>query len=539
MNFPKYKIEIYNTSNVLIHTLEPDKGAEVLSIHTMETLNAVGSFNFTVTNGPAGVYPLSGVRENWRVKIYGGNNTASTLLSYGKIKKITSALDDNGYIRGFEGKNRTEILERRQKTNKMYQAEHADHIPSQVCSDLSLSSSSTADTNPFSHLIRTETYLDLMKAVSDYWVSAGTQLKKDFYIDATDTLIWKNRPLRTAGVSTLTLGNNILSYNVIRDALVVRNNITVYGAARSAVPINKDDYTDSLTNWTAIAGTLSLDATAPPAGTYWIRCDTDGASLCNIYRIFNESINIRDINNVSFYLAIGLGISSIHVKLLAPDSSNYYQSHIGVIGTGSGSTFYTLPLGPESEYIAVENPNGSWDASGSPNWWNIQGIAFYAQYVSGAAAILIDKMFFHPYRFSSSVHDDTSIAAYDQQDAEFTDNNLTSNAECEVRAQTLLYQLKDPITRVDLQCEGDVNLLIGDRLPLTIPAEEISAVNFDIVASEHNFVPAKENAWTTTIRTVDSGNIRVLPSASHGEAVNNQIKNLKLVTTDLYSRIVK
>ena len=86
-----------------------------------------------------------------------------------------------------------------------------------------------------------------MQQISDYWVNAGTKLQKDFYVDKDEVLQWHDRPLRTgANVETFTYGegNDFQSYSLKYDILPIKNKITVYGAAKAPVPLNKGDWTD-------------------------------------------------------------------------------------------------------------------------------------------------------------------------------------------------------------------------------------------------------------------------------------------------------
>jgi len=65
------------------------------------------------------------------------------------------------------------------------------------------------------------------------------------------------------------------------------------------------------------------------------------------------------------------------------------------------------------------------------------------------------------------------------------DDNLRSDAECESRANTLKAKLKDPTTQIDVLTTLNLNILIGDRLSMTIPAEGIAAANYDVLSVEH------------------------------------------------------
>jgi hypothetical protein len=527
---PKNRIELYDISDTLKYTLD----AEAMSIHTRDVLTSdIGTFNFslpTVKGVPPYLY--GDVDVNWKAKIYLGYDaiSASDLIMTGKIQKIGAPLSkDQGYVRVFEGKSLGEILERRFKTNKCWVSIDAHDIVVDIANDLSLGTGEiAADATDETITVQTESYFDLLKRVSDYWASAGVQVKKDFYVDVNNNLVWKTRPIRTAGVETLTVGTNIASYGVFRDILSVKNKITVYGAPNTTYPADKDGWTEALTNWSATVGTLSLDGVSKKYGAWSICCTpVAGQSTCHFKRTF-PSVNIRDINAVKFWRSYsGINATTYQVRLHAPDASNYFTSTI--IGSGGNWTWCDLALGPSQEYDANLNPNGIWTKTGTPNWWDIQAIEFYI--VNGVVNTpdYIDIMFFSPVRFTYTIEDATSQTNYGIRQAEFTDNMLISDGDCESRAKTLLYQLKDPTIRIDVVTPGNTNLRIGDRLSMTIPAEGISAANYDVVSVEHDL---NMGGFMSTAKMVDSANTRVLPPTTMAEAITKHVNMMKEVARD-------
>ena len=92
----------------------------------------------------------------------------------------------------------------------------------------------------------------------------------------------------------------------------------------------------------------------------------------------------------------------------------------------------------------------------------------------------------------------------------YVDDNLLSESDCQRRGETLLYQMKDPPIQIEIVTPGNPNILIGDRLTITIPAENINNENFDVIAVEHTFPP-----FITTVTMVNSVNTRkALPCTS-------------------------
>jgi hypothetical protein len=544
---PKSKMEIYDTTNTLRYTI--NNGAE--AIHTKETLNDIGTFGFTL---PVKLfkpkYGYNDIETGWKAKIYFNGYTTPTaadLVTTGIIQNITGPMDlGNGYTRIFEGVNQGEVLQRRQKTNKNYIAIQADDIVAEIASDLGLSTDLDVDTSLENQTVRTMTYFDLLKQVSDYWVSAGVQVKKDFYVNPAGALVWKTRPLRTTGVTPLTVVKKE-NCTIIRDKRSVKNNITVYGAARQPYPSDKDTFTEATSgtydgaswSWSAGVGdTVTTDAVTKKYGNYSI-LGNSGSGVGNDGTLYLELpyvLTIRDINTLSFWeICENYPTQTGLIRILAPDLSNYFEYQFTIVD-GSWH-FEELSLGPTNEYDATLSPNGKWTKTGTPNWWNMAQLMFYFHSTSHADFNYhIDSLFFSPTRYSYTISDATSISAYGQADAEFTDDNLTTNQQCEVRARTLLYQLKDQIIRADVLTRGDINIKIGDRIPFTYPIENISAVDFDVISVEHNYTL---DGFKTKPSMINSGNTRFLPALTPNDAFHHQIGNLKQVTSDLYSRIVR
>jgi hypothetical protein len=67
-----------------------------------------------------------------------------------------------------------------------------------------------------------------------------------------------------------------------------------------------------------------------------------------------------------------------------------------------------------------------------------------------------------------------------------TDDKLHTNTACTNYATTVLTQKKDPAYQLDVYVAPvDTNILIGDRIPVTIPNENLAATNFDVISVEH------------------------------------------------------
>lgn len=67
---------------------------------------------------------------------------------------------------------------------------------------------------------------------------------------------------------------------------------------------------------------------------------------------------------------------------------------------------------------------------------------------------------------------------------------------------------------MDITTKGNTNILVGDRLNLTIPAENISSQNFDVLTVEHLLSNAQ---FTTRAIMVDTADTRAAPVVTDRE----------------------
>jgi len=517
---PKCKIETY-TGATLDYTITDD----ILTVHTRDVLNGVGSFSFAlpVEKGTSSQgYNYTDIALNDTVKVYfwydDVESAPSTPSFAGKICKISGVMskEQGGFFRVFSGKSLSEVLERNILWNKGWQNTAASTIVQELATDLGIYDSNKieSDTTQIS-LSAVETYLDALKDISDYWVDGNTQVKKDFYVDVDGDLVWKSRPIRSSGVETLTVGENILSYDVLRSLLPVKNKIHVFGGAA----FQNYHWCESLSNWTALKGAMDL-----PGDYIRVECDenkeTDFYRTTSPYSFLGgyKPLHPKSIDHIyfEFQMTIGVENPSFTVMLEAPDSSNYFYQ-----------TFTGFQLGAWIEKNLETGPDGNWSSSGSPSWGKIYKIRFQTSgTITGTYYILLTGLKCTPLNLYGFAEDATSKNSYGVRELQYVDSLLQSDSLCEQRAETLLYQLKDPPVRVDLTINGNTNVKIGDRLSLTIPAENISAQNFDVLVVEHNFVNEK---FTTKASLVSAGDIRQLPSGSPLETVASHLQTQKKV----------
>jgi len=545
---PAYKIETWTGANK-DYTITD----EAISIYFKEALtNQVGHFEFWVptVKGKANPYHYGDIALNDTVKIwigYKGQDFPATPHFAGKVTKIEASLSmEGGYVRRISGLGLGRIVLNRLKKNKLYSGISASSVVTEWAgTDLGLGTEQIDPDAPSVELeVLTKSYFDLLRWISDYWVDAATQIKKDFYVAPCSThisgdLVWKSRPFRTSGVDSLTIGTNIERYQVTRSEDQVRNSIMVYGAREKcwSGSVGKDGWCESTTNWAGQA-TPSLSSSRM-YGDYSIQVSVNSISnyiqrtnLGGVKAKFRTGDQYPYLRFCLYWTEDYWGTKPyMYVSLWAPDISNRFDCEFSNILQGTEYApakdewhDISLPLGPKCEGTGLSE----WKKVGSPNWENLSGFKFYLTWLAGSGNITIrvDGLHFYGASFSGFAEDSTSQMNYGRKDLEFMDEKLRSDSDCEKRAQTMLYQLKDPPIQLDVIVKpGSNNLLIGDRIPMTIPAEGISAQNFDIISVEQ-FLNAQAGL-TSRVTIVNTPNIRQTTPLNRDDLIMNMQRFIK------------
>ena len=521
-----------------------------INIHIKDALTeGVGTFSFTLPTysgvGTSYKYTDINLFDEARVWLsYGA--VAGTALTIGKIYQIKAGLA-KGYVREFTCKSQGEVLTRRIKRAKNYGPTDASDIIIDLANDLSIFGAGdiTADANHESQNFEYEPYFDAVRRVSDYWVSSVAQVKKDFFVDVDNHLHWKARPIRPPGtVETLTIGTNLMDYSVLRDVSGVKNDIRVYGKFDenkedpAYVPVNTcpndENWSESVLNWTKERGTLlSMDAVNFTTGTGSVSCSAI-LDAGNYHSEFNrtfmpefitatgkKSTTINSFARVSFDMyfeyAGAIGDFIGYIYLYAPDAANSFNRSIAMAATNTWEN---------KSYLL--NDGVGWAGVGAPNWERLEAVKFWVNTSGATHTTHVDALYLRGGRFYSSAANPASATSYGQRDMIHVDDALLSDADCLSRAQTLLYQLKDPVTRLDVTMPLNLNVKIGDRLTVTLAPEGITATDFDVLTVEHNFV--KDTGGTTSFTAVSSaviGNARKVPPVTMQEVVTKQATTQK------------
>jgi hypothetical protein len=526
------KVETY-TGATLDYTITTD----ATSIYFKDVINdSVGHFKICIDK------PLSytGLALFDKVKIYLSSISLPAVPNFvGRVDRINTVYNENGWQLEISGMGQGEVLTRLIKRFWRYSAVDAGVVTTEYAADCGLGVGEiTADTNDVSFDVVSKTYLELLQQIGDYWLTAGSQLKKDFNVDVDNDLVWKTRPLR-AGTQTLTVGVNILTYQVIRSLEQTKNRIytlggfdkpkagTVAAAHVYTMKVPEDEnWTESLTNWTFTTGTGALDHTVktPTEGAECIMVSSAQPGglgtddICDFQRTLKPDFywinGIKETSDnsyakLSFDAATDALFTTAKVYALAPDTSNFYEWNMAIDGT---------PTNWEPNTITFND--GSEGVTGSPNWEKIQGFKFYFAAFTGARKwAAIDNLRLLGGRFQHLAEDATSQTNYGRRDLVHLDEALISVADVQTRGETLLYQLKDPTVEVSISTPLNTDMSAGDRLVVTLPNEGVTAADCDVLSVEHSVINQDGVTVITTVtdpnkrRRIDKTPFDVLASA--------------------------
>jgi len=361
--------------------------------------------------------------------------------------------------------------------------------------------------------------------VQDYWNGANitftsgnnkdlTRLVVDFDA-ATDTLTHNAFPnvvvagdeYTLKGVETLTVGDNILDYNVQRSVEPVANKIHVYGAPSINQPSDFDDYTE-------------LDAAETPADHGWsiitgvslawaVSC-IEGARSVEVLDETGASTTVEMLHTLPAAIdCLKHGFSRLHFGWWATGGGNLTQLRTRVYAPDAGNSFYVdlnNSDGFDESYWREENfelgTERGWNVTGTPDWGNVAGVSFKTtQSAAGNLYLAVDKYYWAGKKYSHTKDGGAAVV----REMEHEDPLLFSDAECQKRAETLYYQRSGSPIQIDVLVKGNPNILVGDRIPMTIPAENISAANYDVVSVKQML---SSQGYRTSATMLNTANLR-------------------------------
>jgi len=555
MTIPVYKIETYTVA-VKDYTIEKDCVA--YRVKTALT-GQLGNFSFTLP-GMRGLTQCYDDIAVWdKVKIYlDYDSVGATPLFVGRIENIQNRWISGPppqYVRIFSGRDQGEVTARLIRDQWSSGGGTAHDVVDKWCDDCGLGKTEVAaDATAVDVVSHQSKYAPLLRDICDY----ATSIDKDWYVDVDNNLVWKVRPIRDTGISTLTVGENVKSYNLTRNLREVYNKFYVFGASEPTVddtavcdhgldcsptdlPANHEDWDETLNDWTcdSKSGTdsLILGAAAPHCGDKYVIVSVAwGDSVADEWvwqqRAFNV-LRVKDSARLDWYyrfVSPGNTLQSAYVMLLAPDTSNYFIYHIdssNFPAENTGTHFYAM-CGPAYEAIAG---NEKWQRVGDPDWYNLQGIRFYSLVDTDASEGLqqfIDCLYFSSLRWHDLDEDGGSQTSYGVRPMLVVDDRIHSNTHASNYAAVLKDRHKDVPLQLDVVMPLDTNLLIGDRIPITIAKENLSAQDFDVIIVEH--LMTKELGTLTRGTLVSKARMRTALKTTDSNVI---LRDMKTRTEDL------
>jgi len=534
-----YKIEIYNGAN-LLHTVTSKptnvpSGCDASELKYKDVLTTgIGTFSFALACSVAGRYSNVAVDDTARIWLSTTGSFSGDPQFRGTIYQIAGVgSGEEGHTRVFTGLGRGEILTRRLKHGKQWYDTHAHLIVDSIAASLGLG---TGEIDPDAGMgalhetinVETETYFDLLSRISDYWVTAGAgdQVKKDFYVDVNNNLVWKGRPIRSLpDVESFTDGQYI-SYSVRRNLEEVKNNIRVIGQNTKRYPTvaNDDALTDLVTDWSLDNGDHVTAETDRKVGSYSIkglRHAGTGTNEIFFHRTIPEckiSIGKDKYKRVNFWWKATALFSMPRVSLFCPDHDNYVCSYVNADTS-------TLP--PNNTWQQVSIPFGlpsdfSFEL-GTPNYDDCHAIGFQqGSLLDLEMDLFVDQLYLDDCSYSGVASSGSA-----DKDCEVTDQQLKSDAECTSRANALLYQKSTVPISVTLEVPGNMNVLIGDHLPVTIAEEALSATHFDVLTVEQSLTAS--TGHRTTFSGVNSSDTRVVSPRNAYEGIAARLNSYRII----------
>jgi hypothetical protein len=291
----------------------------------------------------------------------------------------------------------------------------------------------------------------------------------DGYVDPAGNVHVFKRGKYTSSVD---LTDKIAEYNHAFDCHRIRNKIKVYGKQENGMyPSTGDDWTESnIDGWSTDYLTLSnaVPSIGAKVGSGDLHGGADSTGIGSVWRTIPSStfFGKGEFTNISWYMCHGvLGIANVTIRL-RKDSNNYFEHNFAQINfKDDGWQYAFLELGDMQQWTKV----------GTLEWSEITQLLFYCD---GQAYdhFYFDGLHFGGGRYRGEASNSVSIAKYGTRyEQPQTNDELTSDAECQLKAQSLVDFLKEPIESLNMTVVGDNNLTPGDKIHVAISNDNLDA----------------------------------------------------------------
>jgi len=287
------------------------------------------------------------------------------------------------------------------------------------------------------------------------------------------------------------------------DITRIRNKIRIRGAPTADLPRSRDRWTEPVdasdppAHWVCVGTrkttgvinrpfSIARSTTWKKLGTYSIKLYLDDpvqnddymaecylklndeAGTERAFRLDSEKILVIWINNPT----TPGGVLRNNWIRLCTDLNNYFEYQV-TTGALDGWGL-RVNLGKQNEKT-VDNPDGIWEAVGSPDWHSIKDIYLKTPcWASGEDfTVFLDAIFLNKDRWEHVEENGDSQSAYGLREYSDVDEELISDEECVTRAKAILAWLKDSAQRTETSSEilvyVDKPILAGDVAHHHIP----------------------------------------------------------------------
>lgn len=297
---------------------------------------------------------------------------------------------------------------------------------------------------------------------------------------------------RGTKTSPVSLTDKIESYEYWKEIIALRNKVTIFGAQDKSAPLNKVDWTQSLTptisRWSATAGEISIENSMGSPNSIKLHVENNyfGGALFTLDPTY--WVNTNMFPELHFAIQKETYFDG-HSMVILFDTSNRAASRLYSFqspGNGGIANQWT------SETFKVGALNAAdWSVEADFDWSRVNrvGIYCYPSQVTGSGSFWIDKFYLGGLRYSSIQQDAASQASYGLREFMDVDEELWSDTECSLRARAILANMKDPFEYITLKSTvidyGVTPFFAADIIAVALPNENVSG-NFRILSAEYH-----------------------------------------------------
>jgi hypothetical protein len=336
--------------------------------------------------------------------------------------------------------------------------------------------------------------MDILREIADSADKSGV-IGYDFRVapDAKFEFFPKN-----SKTSQVSLTDRIEASEYSKDITRIRNRIAVYGVADQSIPSDKDQWTENLTNndgaWTALSGSISLDAAAKIKGSYSIKTTAQNLyyASCQLTLNSGKEVNANLYPTLNVWLTRDAAFNG-NATIVLHDTSNNLASYQTTVGTENW--FQTqIKLGAANA--------DQWQIPSQFNWTQINRVQVTLWFSGvGSGSFWVDGLFFGGRRYNSIQNDSASQGSIGLREIVEVNEELGSTLECESHAKALLNSLKDPAETLTIQSTvldyGASPILAGDKLHVILPNEGVNG-DYRVISAEYR-VDGRTQVLETTL----------------------------------------